>query len=299
MNKKIVFLLIIAFSVGVINLSDYAKGFYVMTLNFETDKTTYYNDESINISLTWEMMYDVKFEDSYIEIRIELGNGTRLWTSPQYSEMGINEENWIIGIQNLGLGENFSNYLYIRIFLYNYHDLVGLQFADVIREIQVETVRRNVSCELIGFDNHINYGEDLDFKAIFYNISDDKLYLVNSLVSVEIVSENNQITYNKDYITNSTGEFEISILSIENLTEGLNYLKFGVQNNQFEFQLYYGVPPLEVNSHSSEKSQIGNKDSRELLLISIIGFVSVACIFIILIRNNYVKKTTKRKFNSC
>ena len=58
MNKKAYLLVIIVFSIGVINLSPNVKGYYLIPLNFETDKPIYYNDEFINITLKYDMNYE-------------------------------------------------------------------------------------------------------------------------------------------------------------------------------------------------------------------------------------------------
>ena len=299
MKRKSFLLLIIIFSILIINLSKYVEGYYLIPLNFETDKTTYYNDESINITLKYDMMYDTQDETSYIQIWIESSNDTRLWTSSQYSELGVIEKNWIIRIQDLNLSyENFSNYLYIRIYHYNYHDLKGLQFEGVIREIQIETIKRNVSCELIDFDNHIKYGENLHFGARFYNTSiGSNSYLINQSTLLKIIS-NDIILYSNNFTTNSSGIINIFISS-NNLTLGLNYVIFIIEDNplfnasNFKYELFVESSIIQ-ETDSKEKVKKTN-ESFQIKIMSLISIIGVSLLIGFLIYFNNIKRTKQQK----
>ena len=87
--------------------------------------------------------------------------------------------------------------------------------------------------------------------------------------------DNKTCTYEKSFITNSTGEFDVSIISEENLTAGLNYLRFEVLSNQFfkrsifEFQIYYGNIYLGIYTNELGNSQKEENDLREILILGV------------------------------
>ncbi len=291
-QKKTLLLVLFFVLIGLFKFANFAKGYYYNFYSLETDKETYFNDESIRIKASWELSYNDSREISCVQIQIYNVSNNIIWESSQYTDIGYKEENWIVDIQSLNLQfENFSNTLYIKFFYYYVEITSGASMSIFLKTIKIETIKRNASYELIGFKNHINYGENINFKVRFYNGSLTDSYLVNHSVSFKIISK--QITlFKKDYITDSSGIIEIFIPSITNLSIGGNSLIFTISENklyyitQFECELYVDlISNQESNHESSNKNQ---SDLSEIIVVASISSL-VAIIFLLYFKRIKIK----------
>ncbi len=296
-QKKTILLILFFVLIGSFKFADYAKGYLYNLYSLEIDKETYFNDESIRIKASWELSYNDSREISYVQIQIYNVSNNIIWESSQYSDIGYKEENWIVDIQSLNLQfGNYSNTLYIKFFL---HYLEITSFNEInafLKTIEFEIVKRNASCELIGFKNHIKYGEDMSFKVRFYNgsLTHDS-YLVNHSVEFKIIS-NQIILFKKDYITDSSGIIEIFIPSITNLSIGANSLISTILENklynskQFEFEFY-----IDIFSNHESNHENSNKKQSDLSEIIVVASISSLMAILFLLYLNYAKRI-KLKF---
>ena len=289
-QKKTLLLVLFFVLIGLFKFANFAKGYYYNFYSLETDKETYFYDESIRIKASWELSYNETREFSYVQVQIYNVSNNIIWESSQYSDIGYKEENWIVDIQSLNMQfGNYSNTLYIKFFLHYLEITSGSEINAFLKTIEVETFKRNVSYELLGFRNHIKHGENLDFKVRFYNgsLTNDS-YLVNYTVSFKIIS--NQITlFKKNYITDSSGIIEIFIHS--NLSIGANLLIFTISENklyngkQFECELYVDLFSNQESSH--ENSNKKQSDTSEIIVVASISSL-MAIIFLLYF--NYAKR---------
>ena len=235
-RKKIIILLYIAIST--LALTSNLKAYYYNLIFLETDKDKYYFDEFIEINASWELYYDINQEVSYIQIQISDNSDAILWNSSKYYDMGINEKNWTIEIQNLNYSfTNYSNTLFVNAYNY-FKDLnLGNQQLTLLKSVAVNIYKRNVSCEIIGFKNCIKYGENLAFTAKFFCVENNS-GLSNQLVEFKIMSKEN-IIYREDYVTNKSGIIILCISSIDQLGLGENSLIFNISNNKFFKDSYF------------------------------------------------------------
>ncbi|MFW9947174.1 MAG: hypothetical protein ACFFDX_10130 [Candidatus Odinarchaeota archaeon] len=229
-RKKIIILLYIAISTSV--LTSNLKAYYYDLIFLESDKDNYYFDEFIDIHASWELYYDINQEISYIQIQIWDDSDDILWNSSKYYDMGINEKNWTIKIQNLSyFFSNYSNTLFINAYNY-FKDLnLGNQQLTLLKSVAVNIYKRNVSCEIIGFKDCIKYGENLVFTAKFFCIENNSV-LTNQTVEFKIMFKESEI-YKEYYLTNKSGIIILCISSIDQLELGENSLIFNISNNKF------------------------------------------------------------------
>ena len=293
MKKKSILLITIFILIGLFHFPISAKGspFPYDLHSFSTDKDVYYNDEKIQINATWELDYNPPTETAYIRVMILNDNDTLLWNSTEYSDIGNFTNVWYVDIKSLDLVfENYSNTLYVKFYLY--FSLSGSHFLDTI---EIFTVKRNISCELIGLKDSLNFGENLHFKARFYNTTFNSVTnLTDHIISLKIIS-NNFVLYKKNYTTNSSGMIEIFVSSYSNLTIGLNLIIFTAkffEELYFEFEILIQSPILK-ESNSKNRKKIEN--SLQLELISLISIVSLLVVISLLIYYNNTKRRMRYK----
>ncbi|MFX0136497.1 MAG: hypothetical protein ACFFDN_22850 [Candidatus Hodarchaeota archaeon] len=267
---------------------------------FYTDKTTYYNDEKIQINATWYLEYDTG-DMCYNQIHIYNETDYLVWFSDPISDLGEHNYIWTVRIQDLNTSfNNDHSIFYIKIYHYWYpYPFPPEQyFLDVI---QIETIKRNVTCELEGFKNVIRYGEVLYIKATFYNTTgQNRIELENYQIHFEVSSEGT-VTFNRTYITNSSGMIEPISLNKSMVSIGVNILSFTMKNDTFFNDLDYDLSLVVTETKVSQAlSESSNKDNGEkepnpiFLLIITIALISVGIIVPTSIFKQKVKKGKKK-----
>ncbi len=299
MKKKSLLIVLLIVFVGLFNFANFGRAFYVNLIEFTTDKELYYNDETIEINATWDLDYNPSLEISYVQIHISDINETLIWNSSKYYEIGVNNDIWLVSIQDLdSTFDNYTSVLYIKFFYYVMEISSGSAWSIFLQTIEIETIKRNVSCELIDFTDTIIYGEDLYFKAIFYNTSlNNNSVLINQLISFKIIS-NEIILCKNNYTTNSSGEIGVFISSLGNLSINLNYLIFTISDNKnfrdsdFTFEIFVRA----LHSQKSNKSKKSNKknDDTQLMIISLVSIICLVCAVAFLMRYNSIRKVRAR-----
>lgn len=262
--------------------------------SFGTDKDVYYNDEVMQINATYELNYNPPSEISWINIQIFNETNHILWETIEYHEEGNFSRTWYVEIKSLDLAyENESNSLYVK--FYWFFSGMGSTY---LGELECITIKRNVSCELIGFNNYIKYGEDFKVKAQFYNSSFSSGYYVkDQQILVEILLQNFTTVFSKFLITNSTGELEIFILTVKNLSKGVNYLRFTIvdshffNSNIFEYEFYFEIRLIEsLDSKGDKKEEIESSEIDQFIVISLSLVVSSLIGIVLFLHFNNMKK---------
>ena len=297
MKKKSIFIIGFIVSIGFFYYPSIAKGYPCDVTLFDTDKDTYYVDESIIINAEWNLEPNSSYDEYFIQIQIYNASYELLWNSSEYHQTGFNSDIWIVDIRDLDLTlKNNTNSLYV---IFNYYFSQGGNHENLFLEtIEIFTIKRNISCELISFKDYLNFGEVLHFQARFYNTSlNNNSFLTNHIISLKIIS-NNFVFYKKNYTTNSSGTIEIFVSSYSNLTIGLNLIIFTALSNQFfkesyfEFELLIQSPTFE-DPKSKNPKKIEN--SLQLELISLISIISILVVISLLIYYNNTKRRVRHK----
>jgi hypothetical protein len=248
---------------------------------FYTDKAIYYNDEQIQINATWFLDYDM--EDICYN-RIEIYNETDdlVWISDCIGEKGQNNYTWTIWIQDLKTSFN-NDYSIFYIKIYNYWKPYGKPAnpPNFLDEIQVGTIKRNVTCELEGFKNVIRYGEVLNIKATFYNTTGQtRIELENYQIQFK-VSSKGTVRFNRTYVTNSSGRIETISLNTSVVSIGVNILSFTMKSDPFfndlEYNLSLVITETKVSPALSESSDKNMNDGENGEYIEYVSIISVVC----------------------
>jgi len=127
-------------------------------------------------------------------------------------------------------------------------------------------IKKEVSCELIGFTDNIAYGDDLIFKAKFYDELNNS-ELINQTILFKINSSN-LIVYQNNFTTNASAMIEITLSSNSNLKLGLNNLIFVLNNNKiyndksFNFNLFVEKCPIFIEIVQFNDTLGKNEDLR-------------------------------------
>ncbi|TFG08759.1 MAG: hypothetical protein EU539_01540 [Promethearchaeota archaeon] len=258
--------------------------------NFTADKETYYNDENIILTLSWELFYEEP-EEAFIQVRIFNGSGNVVWQSDEYDQAGPFEE--IIYAEIPDFNHSFTedtSIFTIKIYYEYDGDSSGSYYLpDWILEIT--TLKRSISCDLINFRNKIEFGENMTFVAKFY-LPSNNTALKNYSIHFKILS-NGSMFYNNNFTTNSTGMIEIFICSSQNLSLGQNELIFRVIGNRFisncEFKYIIFIPSEKESSNDKEDSDLDKISNFQAVFLSFLSFLSIVSIISLYLTYRYQK----------
>jgi hypothetical protein len=208
----------------------FVRGVYCYVSFFDTDKDNYYIDENIIINATWELYYDSEYEIASIQIQIWDGLGMIIWNSSRYIEIGVNQDNWNVKIQdlNISIKDNFET-IFVKFVNIVIDGGSGNEEYVIIKSIFIEIYKKDVLCELNGFNEKLVYGDDLFFTAKFID-SLNNSNLMYQTVLFRIISSNSTI-YQKIFTTNNLGIIELNISSLNHLNIGQNNLIFNITDN--------------------------------------------------------------------
>lgn len=200
---------------------------------FNTDQTEYYIDDSIRISASWDLNYNDNIEIAYIQIHIVDQFDKFVWNSSQYDQIGTHEKNWTVNIEDFNLNvENSTFDLNIKFYIFYFHIDTASTMSTYLDSINIEVIKRKISCELVGYKDRINLGEDLSFEAHFYDaINNSTQFFTNQTIQF-MISFNDLIIHQYNYTTNLSGAIKIQLSSLMHLKLGLNYLIFSISNNK-------------------------------------------------------------------
>jgi len=265
-KKKRILLILIVFLIQIHFISENVIGFHCNLLFLELDKDNYYTNEKIRISASWELDYNPFTEDGFIQIHIYDSLDNLIWNSSEYHEIGLFTEEWIVNITNLKIiFLNYSNIVLVK-FIHYYWDDEGIFNLITVETREITIFKRIVLCQLKGFRDRINYGEDLTFTAKFYDeFLENSTFLYNQSVFF-IISVNNSVLFQNNFITNYLGIIEITISSVSQLSIGLNRLTFKFLQNKvfndtlFQYEIWLEKNPIFVDIIDYEENLAEKED---------------------------------------
>lgn len=233
MKKKYVVILPILIILEVFCVINCVNAFSYNLISLSTDQTEYYIDDSIRINASWELNYNDNIEIAYIQIHIVDQFDSYIWNSSQYDQIGTYEENWTINIEDFNLNiENSTVILYIKFYIFYFHIDTASTMSNYLDTIDIRVVKREISCELIGYKDQINLGEILSLEAIFFDtITNNTQFFTNQTIEF-MISFNDLIIHQCNYTTNMSGVINIQLFSLTHLKLGLNFLIFSITDNK-------------------------------------------------------------------
>ncbi|MEE9378282.1 MAG: hypothetical protein V3V33_09635 [Candidatus Lokiarchaeia archaeon] len=233
MKKKHIFLFSILILTDFFSVVSFVNAFYC-NLNFlDTDKMVYLIDENVKINASWELNYNINNEISYVQVQLFDSFDNNIWNSSEYTEIGFSEKNWSLDLQQLNINfSNYTNILYVTFFSFYFHIDTTNTICTYLETIKIKIIKRNPLCELIGYRDHIKYGECLYLKARFYDKSSESTrYLINHTIEF-MISFDNLTRHKYTYTTNISGVIDLKISSLADLALGQNFLIFSILDHR-------------------------------------------------------------------
>lgn len=232
-KKKYVIVLPILLIVKFLAIINPVNAFSCNLITLETNQTEYYINEDIKINASWELFYNPINEIAYTQIHIVNSSDQIIWNSSKNSQIGTYEQNWTVSIEEFDLDfKNDSYILFVKFFIYYFHIDTTNTMSIYLETIEIRIMKRNISCELIGYKNHIKLGENLFFIAKFYDENSEiSQNLSNQTVQFLILFEDS-IIHQCNYTTNNSGSINIYLTSLIHLKLGKNILTFTITNNK-------------------------------------------------------------------
>lgn len=262
MFRKSIFLVLICIGLVFLLIPQFTLGWPSWNIiSLQSDKDTYYNYENMEINASWNLSYD---EQEIVFVQIHLMNDSEdiLWKSPRYNNTGYNEDNWMIYIPNLNIEiKNDSTLVFVKFWI-SFNGYVASVDTYDPEFLTINLIKTNVTCELIGFENSIIYGEEFSLLAKFYE-TNNNLILINNTIRFKIEWET-VVLYQFDFKTNQSGIITANISSIYHLSVGVNNLKFIIMDNetysncQFSYKLIVEKIPIFgeiVNINGIDKNE--------------------------------------------
>lgn len=182
--------------------------------HFESDKNVYLIDEEISIEASWSLDYNPINDLAYIQIQFVNNLDQIIWCSEQNNSRGMFDKQITLKLLDLNISNfEFSENFTIRFFLFH---KIGdeIFYSGPINSISIQVLKKTVECSINNFNKNIKFGDYLQFKAIFFNLSgNDTQYLDNHIIKLNIFSRN-ELIYARNYVT-SNGKISINISSLE------------------------------------------------------------------------------------
>jgi len=198
----------------------------------ETNQTEYLINEDIKINASWELYYNPVNEIAYTQIHILNSSDHMIWNSSRNNQIGTYEQNWTVNIEEFNLDfRNNSYILYVKFFMFYFHIDTTNTMYTYLETIEIRVMRRNISCELIGYENHITFGENLLFTAKFYDETSEIIQNLSYQTVLFLISFDDTIIHRCNYTTNESGVISIHLSALTHLKLGKNFLIFSITNN--------------------------------------------------------------------
>ena len=232
MKKKIFFILSIFIAVELLNIINLANGFNCNLVNLDANKNKYYFNEDIKINASWELYYNTLNEIAYTQIHILDTFDQIIWNSSKCNQVGNFEKNWTVNVKELNLDFiNYSYIVYIKFFVFYFQIDTTNTMCIYLETLEIKIMKRNISCEVIGYKDRLILGENLSIIAKFSdNTTENIQNLINQTIQF-IITFDDLILFQRDYKTNASGAICINLSSLTHLKLGLNFLIFSIKNS--------------------------------------------------------------------
>ncbi|MFX1420204.1 MAG: hypothetical protein ACFE9N_14915, partial [Promethearchaeota archaeon] len=212
---------------------NFVNAFNCDLIRLETNQTEYYINEDIKINASWELYYSTINEIAYIQIHILDIFDQIIWNSSKYNQIGIFIKNWTINTENLNLDFTNSSYiLFIKFYLFYFQIDTSNTISTYLESLEIKIMKRNIVCELLGYNEYLKLGENLSMIAKFYDLTNEINHPLNNQTIQFMIAFNNLIIHQQNYTTNMSGAILIHLSSINHCNLGQNFLIFSVSNNQ-------------------------------------------------------------------
>ncbi len=233
MKRKYRIFILILIVIESFSIVSFVNCFSYKLISLNTNQKEYYIDDIIKINASWELIYNDNNEIAYTQIHIIDKFNQFIWNSSKYNQIGTFEKNWTVNIKDLNLDiDNGSYILYVKFFLYYCLKETGGVMNSYLESIEIKVMKRNISCELVGYREQIKIGESLSLLIKFYDEAYDiNQYLINQNI-LFMISFDDFIIHQSNYTTNMSGVINIHLNSLTQLRLGQNFLIFSMIDNK-------------------------------------------------------------------
>lgn len=220
-------LIIIFLFLSIALLTESSKALICEIVYFQTDKDSYYADESIQLEVSWTFDF-VEEEDSFFQVRIFNSFDSLIWNSTEFTEKGLIEKNWTIKIEELDLNfKNYSNTISIKAIAFN--ELNGGPMTSLILKTKTITInKRNVCCKISSFPDTLILGKNISVEARFY-VEDTNASLSGKEIVIKILSNNSKM-FERNSTLNNNGLITLNFSTMNDMALGINVLIFNISN---------------------------------------------------------------------
>ena len=235
---------------------------------FETNQYEYYTDEVLKINASWALNYSDSEGDAFVKVKLMDESDNISWCSREFHEVGIMKRNWSLNIDSLNLTQTIPmSRLKVRLLYYYYGDEMGIVEDQILDELEIEILKKNVTIEIIDYEKELIYGESQNITIKFLD-SVNLTGLRNIPIKVGIISNNQAFTENV-LITNSNGTINFMLSTYSELRTGSNTVNFNFEGNAIYSEVNISLPihvnKLNVNLEIiSQKCNITENDSFEM-----------------------------------
>ena len=226
-NQKKKSIIIIFLFLSIAFLAESSKSLICEIIYFQTDKDSYYAEESIQLEVSWTFDF-VEEDNPFFQIRIFDNYDSLIWNSSEFREKGLIEKNWTIIIENLDLNfNNNSNTISIKAIVFN--EINGGPMTPLILQTKFITInKRNLCCELSNFPDKVILGNNLSLEAQFY-VEETNVSLSGEDIHIKILSNNSKM-FEINSTLNNHGLITLNLSSLNDMALGINILIFNISN---------------------------------------------------------------------
>ena len=255
---KSFFIITIIFNLFLLNFAHFGKAYFCNLINLEKNNDLYYINDNIHINSSWELNYNPNNEISYIQIRICDVHNNIIWNSSKYYDIGIQEDNWKINIQDLGLSPfTYPHTLFLKFINFYYHiDTMNTKLI-VFDTKEFEILKREITCYFYKLPENetkkITYGESFQFNVEFYDkYIQNNTFLTNEPIFFELKLKE-KVLFNNTYRIDTKGSIKVLIPASISLKPNEYSLLFLIKNftfyndKIFEYQIQIKKTALNIN----------------------------------------------------
>ncbi|MFW6311121.1 MAG: hypothetical protein ACOC1K_02675 [Nanoarchaeota archaeon] len=242
MKKKKCLVIIIIFLSTFLKYNPAVNGLTLSEYSISTDKDTYYLNEIINFSVSWNLICGDK---EIFFARVEIQNSTNdiLWKSADYYEEGFNQKTFKLNPTDLNSTFYSSTQIMIKLVIY---DFFNERSPETIVSQSIQLLKHNIKMEIIQLDNSKLYGEIYNFEAKVYQ--DENSLISNKKINLTIISSN-KVIYTLKFKTDLAGILNFNLSSVKYFNPGKNILIFSYSNETFYNDFYFRLE-IEVKKIS-------------------------------------------------
>ena len=192
---------------------------YCNLYSFETDKTLYYLDETIEINATYDLYYNISTEISYVQVQIYDDLNDLLWNSSEYHALGTHQITFAVNIEDLEI-HFFEDNLSLFIKFYYYFEAPPTLGSGIVKDTLEVIIQDNQPyCRIFAFNTEketYHENETLEITAYWdlcYNPNEEIFY-----GQIQLYDETSSLLWNSTKLPERGVHFTSWYIPVQNLS---------------------------------------------------------------------------------